>query len=69
MSLTGLLSRVERLDPRPPIDPADCPNPLVGALVRSGEAPPPEGDVPRCPNCNGRHVLELEEVVVEGGQP
>jgi hypothetical protein len=43
--------------------PADCPDPLIGAIVAEGE-PEPAAVAP-CPRCGGRHILVIVERVVD----
>jgi hypothetical protein len=71
MSTPRLLGRVRRLmNSRPRLPPPEeCPRPQVGACIDAGAPLPEEADVVPCKNCSGRHVMVIEEVVVEPARP
>jgi hypothetical protein len=69
MSMKNLLSRLRKLGPRLHVPPEECPRPQVGAIVWDGGPEPAEEDVVPCSNCNGSHMLCIEEIIVEPAKP
>jgi hypothetical protein len=64
----SLASRLKRLEERIGRGAGgECPNPQIGAIIDKGQPLPPDEEVAVCENCGGRHVLEIEDVVIPSG--
>jgi hypothetical protein len=74
VSVSGLLSRLDRLGP-PPVAPDDCPGePTSWNITRRDRPDGPAEPTGRidgypCPHCGAEHVAELVEVLVGGKDP
>jgi hypothetical protein len=65
----NLASRLNRLEERIGRGPGgECPRPQTGAIIKKGQPLPPKEKVAVCKNCGGRHVLEIEHVVIRPGK-
>lgn len=47
----------------------NCPRPRIGAIISAGEVLPTEEEIVVCSTCGNRHVLEIEEVIVDAEGP